>query len=107
MASVSTEAMGAEVDDAEIAAFCRRHHVARFAFLGTLLRDDVGPGGDIDVLVEFEPRHTQGYIGLAGMEIELGETLGREAHIHTVAGLSKSLGSDTVISAADWRYGAP
>jgi predicted nucleotidyltransferase len=34
--------------------FCRRNHIRKLAFFGSVLRDDFGPESDIDVLVEFE-----------------------------------------------------
>jgi len=107
MAATSAATRDAEIEDQRIATFCRRHRIKRLGFLGALLHEDSKPNGDVDVLVEFEPGHSPGYVGLAGMESELTEVLGREAHIYTVAGLSKSLGDATVLAAADWRYGAP
>jgi predicted nucleotidyltransferase len=37
-----------------IAAFCRRRHIRKLAFLGSILRDDFSADRDIDVLVEWE-----------------------------------------------------
>jgi predicted nucleotidyltransferase len=36
---------------AEIAAFCRRHHIRRLSVFGSVLRDDFGPDSDKDDLV--------------------------------------------------------
>ena len=41
------------IDDEVVADFCRRHHIRRLAFFGSVLRDDFRPDSDIDVLVEF------------------------------------------------------
>ncbi|HEY7769592.1 MAG TPA: nucleotidyltransferase domain-containing protein [Longimicrobium sp.] len=49
----------------ELGAFCRRNHVRKLSFFGSVLRDDFGPESDVDVLVEFEPGHTIGYFGLS------------------------------------------
>ena len=38
----------------ELAAFCRRNHIKRLAFFGSVLRDDFGPESDIDVLYAFD-----------------------------------------------------
>ncbi len=65
-----------KIPDAEIAAFCRRHHIRKLALSGSVLRDDFGPDSDVDVLVEFEPGHVPGLIRLAGMELELSQLLG-------------------------------
>ena len=49
-----------------------------------MLRDDFGPGSDVDVLVEFEPGHVPGLIGLAGLELELSDLLdGRRVDLNT------------------------
>jgi hypothetical protein len=55
----------------QLAAFCRRYHIRRLAFFGSVLRDDFRPDSDVDVLVEFEPGSVPGLFGLARMEREL------------------------------------
>src|SRR3712207_7412550 len=45
------------VDRERIAEFCRKHHIRKLAFFGSVLRDDFRPDSDVDVLVEFEPGH--------------------------------------------------
>ena len=74
----------------EIAAFCRRNHIRRMALFGSVLRDDFTPESDVDVLVDFEPDASIGYIGLAGLEIELNVILGRKAELHTFKGVESS-----------------
>jgi predicted nucleotidyltransferase len=64
------------VDHEKIADFCRRYHVKRLSFFGSVLRDDFGPGSDVDVLVEFEPEQTPGFFELVDMEDELTAILG-------------------------------
>ena len=68
--------------------FCRRHHARRLSLFGSVLREDFGEESDIDVLVEFEPGHVPGLIRLAGMEIELGEILGRKVDLVTPKSVS-------------------
>ena len=41
-------------------AFPVRRHISRFAFFGSVLRDDFGPASDVDVPVEFEPGRAPG-----------------------------------------------
>ena len=79
-----------DVPKEEIAAFCRRNHIRRMALFGSVLRDDFTPESDVDVLVEFEPDARIGYIGLAGLEIELDKILGRKADLHTFEGIERS-----------------
>jgi hypothetical protein len=40
------------IDRKAVSAFCRRHHIARLALFGSVLRDDFRPDSDIDVPVE-------------------------------------------------------
>lgn len=87
----------------QVAAFCQRNHVRRLALFGSVLRDDFTEDSDIDILVEFEPNHPVGFIGLAGMEIELSRILGRHAEIHTVPGLNPRF-RDEVLQAAEVQY---
>jgi uncharacterized protein len=63
-----------EIPDEEIAEFCRRNHIRRLSFSGSVLRDDFGPESDIDVLVEFEEDHRPG-LAFFGMGDELAEIL--------------------------------
>jgi predicted nucleotidyltransferase len=76
-----------EVDRDRLTEFCRRHHIRRLAFFGSVLRDDFGPDSDADVLVEFEPEHIPGLEFMA-MEQELAGILGRAVKISTPAFLS-------------------
>lgn len=72
-----------------IADFCRRHHIRRLSLFGSVLRDDFGPGSDVDVLVEFEAARGPGFFGLHEMEQELSATIGRKVDLNTPASLSK------------------
>ena len=71
----------------ELAAFCRRHHIRKLAFFGSVLRDDFTPESDVDVLVEFEPGHAPG-LAFFAMQRELSEILGRKADLNTAQDLS-------------------
>jgi len=91
------------VPQEEIAEFCRRHGIRRLSLFGSVLRDDFGPDSDVDVLVEFNPGATPGLFGLAGMEIELSEMLGRKVDLNTAGFLSKYF-RDEVIAEAEVQY---
>ena len=80
---------GVELDDSALASFAERHAVRRLALYGSVLRDDFRPDSDIDVLVEFEPGRSPGLLGIASMELELGELLGREVELRTCHDLSR------------------
>jgi predicted nucleotidyltransferase len=88
-----------------IAEFCRRNRIRRLALFGSVLRDDFGPDSDVDVLVEFEPGACVGLLRLAGMEIELGEMLGRKVDLNTPGFLSDYY-RDQVLAEAEVQYDA-
>lgn len=87
----------------ELEEFCKRHHILKLALFGSVLRDDFSPDSDVDVLVEFEANHLPGFITLAGMEIELGEILGRKVDMNTPECLSRYF-RDEVIATAEIEY---
>jgi len=89
----------------KIVEFCRRHHIRKFAFFGSVLREDFGPGSDIDVLVEFEPGYVPG-LAFFTIETELSEILGRKADLNTPKFLSRYF-RDQVLAEAEEQYVAP
>ena len=87
-----------------IEAFCRRHHIRKLAFFGSVLREDFDARSDIDVLVEFDPDHVPGLIRLSGMELELSELLGgRKVDLNTAKTLSPYF-RDEVLREARLQY---
>jgi len=90
------------VDRQKIMDFCRRHHIRRLAFFGSVLRNDFGPESDVDVLVEFEPGHVPGLAFLA-MEEELSRILGRKVDLNTPGFLSPYF-RDQVLAEAEVQY---
>lgn len=92
--------MRIEIDKDMLVDFCRRHRIRKLAFFGSVLRDDFGPSSDVDVLVEFEPGTRVGLIGLAGMENELSDLLGRKVDLNTPGCLSPSF-RDEVLREAE------
>jgi predicted nucleotidyltransferase len=68
--------------------FCKRNHIQKLAFFGSVLRDDFGPKSDVDVLVEFERGKTLG-LAFFSMQNELSEILKREVDLNTPGFLSK------------------
>ncbi len=88
-----------------IAAFCRRHHVRRLALFGSALREDFRPDSDVDVLVEFEPGHTPGFVRIGELEQELAEIVGRPVDLRTPAELSVHF-RDDVLRASETQYAA-
>lgn len=92
-----------DVSRYKIIEFCRRNHIKRLSFFGSVLRDDFTPESDVDVLVEFEKDARIGLITLAKIEMELSLLLGRKAEMHTVKGLNPQF-KEEVLNNAEVHY---
>ena len=103
--SKSVNYHGIKVPKDRIADFCRRHHIQRLAFFGSVLREDFGPNSDVDVLVEFEPGNVPG-LAFFSMENELSEILGRKVDLNTPQFLSRYF-REEVLAEAQVQYAAP
>ena len=68
--------------------FCQRHHIQKLSFFGSVLRDDFSPESDLDILVEFKPKHIPGLIRLSAMEQELSTIFQRQVDLRTPEDLS-------------------
>jgi predicted nucleotidyltransferase len=73
----------------KLAAFCRKYHIRKLAFFGSVLRDDFKPTSDVDVMVEFEKGYTPG-LSFFAMPEELKKILGREVDLLTYQGVQTS-----------------
>jgi uncharacterized protein len=95
-----------QVPKEKIAALCRRHHIQKLSFFGSILTSHFGPTSDIDILVEFQPTHTPGFIGLARIERELSELFdGRPIDLRTPQDLSRYF-RDQVLAQSQVQYAA-
>ena len=92
------------IPDRKLAGFCRRHHITRLAFFGSVLREDFRSDSDVDVLVEFEPGHVPGF-GIVDMETEVSHILGRKVDLRTPGDLSRHFRSE-VVREAEVHYSA-
>ncbi|MFH1150727.1 MAG: nucleotidyltransferase family protein [Actinomycetota bacterium] len=81
---------------------CRRHRAGRLAVFGSELRGEVGPGSDVDLLVDFEKGYTPGF-DFFEMEAELSDLLGRRVDLNTPAFLGPEF-RDRVVAEAKVIY---
>ena len=93
----------------EIAKFCEKWQICKFAFFGSVLRDDFRPDSDIDVLVTFEEdaRHT--LFDLVHMQDELKQIFGRDVDIVSRRGIESSrnhIRRDAILNSAEAIYAA-
>lgn len=99
-----TELHGIGIPKEDITALWRRYGIRRLALFGSILREDFGPAGDIDILVEFEPGGTPGF-GFIELEDTLSRSLGHSADLHTPETLSRYF-RETVLKGARPPYDA-
>lgn len=93
-----------DISKEQIAEFSRRHHIRKLSLFGSVLRGDYRPDSDVDVLVEFEPGHGPGFIGLMKMEMELSSLLGgRKVDLVTEKFLNRRI-RDQVLANAEIQY---
>lgn len=93
------------IDSDSVAVFCGKHFITRLALFGSVLTDRFNDESDVDILVEFAPEHIPGLFGLARMERELSEIIGRKVDMRTPADLSKFF-RDEVLRTAVVQYAA-
>lgn len=82
-------APGVDVDEERLGAVCVAHGIRRLRLFGSALDGRLRPDSDIDLLVEFEPGRTPGLLGIAQLELELGDLLGRSVDLRTLGDLSR------------------
>jgi predicted nucleotidyltransferase len=92
------------IADHDLRRFCQRHAIRKLSLFGSTLKGTARPDSDIDLLVEFEPGHKPGLIGLAAMEQELSALLGgRPVDLRTAEDLSRHFRQD-VLREAEVQY---
>lgn len=87
-----------------LARFCQARGIRRLALFGSQLKGTARPDSDIDLLVEFEPDHTPGLLGVVAVEMALSDLLGgQKVDLRTPADLSRHF-RDEVIRTAQVQY---
>lgn len=92
-----------KVPGERVAEFCRKHHIRRLSFFGSVISDHFTQDSDVDVLIEFEQGQVVGLLRLASIEIELSVILGHKVDLRTPADLSRYFRAD-VLSVAEVQY---
>ena len=82
-----------------IAETCQRYGVKELAVFGSASRGGMGPGSDVDMLVEFVPGVRVGIVKFASLEKELEDLIGHRVDLVTKQGLKPWI-RQTVLSEA-------
>ncbi|RZN35860.1 MAG: nucleotidyltransferase [Methanosarcinales archaeon] len=93
----------------KIARFCEKWQIHKFAFFGSVLRDDFQPDSDIDVLVTFEEDARHKLFDLVHMQNELKQIFGRDVDIVSRRGIESScnhIRRDAILNSAEAIYAA-
>jgi uncharacterized protein len=69
------------VSTGDLAAFCRRWHIAKLEVFGSVVRDDFRAESDVDFLVSFEPDRGPAGFDWFQLKEELSELVGRKVDL--------------------------
>lgn len=79
-----------------IEEFCKEHHITKLALYGSVVSNHFTDESDIDILVEFDPKHIPGFFRFVDMKDALAENLGREVDLRTPEDISKLFRNDVI-----------
>jgi hypothetical protein len=82
-----------------VTEYCRNNGIRKLALFGSVLTERFSDKSDVDVLVEFEPGLTVGFLRMAAMERELSAMFGRRVDLRTPGELSRYFRDDVVETA--------
>jgi predicted nucleotidyltransferase len=83
----------------QLPEFCRRNHIRQLMVFGSALSDDFGPDSDIDLLVEFEPSASVGFLAFGRMQRELVALFRRPVDLVPKQGLKPAIREEVLTSA--------
>ena len=102
--TTETEDSPLPIDPQTLRTFCQKHHIRRLSVFGSVLKGTARADSDLDLLVDFEPEHLPGVIGLASMELELSQMVGgRKVDLRTANDPSRYFRDEVVRTACRVR----
>lgn len=60
----------------QLAALCRKHHIRKLSLFGSAARNEMSPGSDVDLLVEFETGSNTSLFKIPALQEELSALFG-------------------------------
>ena len=106
---MSAPTLPVSIPQDRIAAYCRANGIAGLALFGSVLRDDFGPGSDIDLLVRFEDDARPTLFDFGRMERELTAIFGQEVDLVSWRAIERSANAirrNAILNAAEPIYGS-
>ena len=85
-----------KVDRASLEEVCARYRVKELSLFGSVVRGELRPESDIDILVEFQPAARVGLIQFELLAEELESLAGRKVDIVTKRGLKPWIRSEVL-----------
>jgi predicted nucleotidyltransferase len=76
--------------------FCEDNHIIKMSFFGSVISDHFTEASDIDVLVEFDPKHIPGLFSFVGMRNSLSKHFGREVDLRTPEDISRLFRNEVI-----------
>jgi predicted nucleotidyltransferase len=95
-----------KIDTSEVESFCHRWKVVELSLFGSALRDDFGPGSDVDLLVVFDPDCHHSLFDLVTMRGELEDMFLRDVDLVEKDGLTNPFRRRTILSNRQLLYAA-
>jgi predicted nucleotidyltransferase len=86
-------------------ALCRKWRVRELSLFGSVLREDFGPGSDVDVLVSFEDDAPWSLWDLISLRDELCELFGRRVDLIEREGLRNPFRRQRILQTRQVIYG--
>jgi len=86
-----------QFDKSRLAEFCRRHGIVRLRLFGSAVRNEDGPGSDVDLIADFGA--PIGYFELIRAEDDLAAFFGRPVDLLTEPAISKYMRDEVLASA--------
>lgn len=76
--------------------FCVEHHIIKMSLFGSVISNHFTVASDIDMLVEFDPKHIPGLFSFVEMRDLLTEHFGREVDLRTSEDISKLFRNEVI-----------
>ncbi len=94
------------IPEQRVRDFCQRWKIAELSLFGSVLREDFGPGSDVDVLVTFSKDAQWSLYEWVEMIAELGEIFGRDVDLLSTQSLRNPFRRHEILKTRETLYAA-